>query len=171
MAVACGSISWMQAPLTFKARCFGDSSFIFRLKSWGVWCGVRTLSLCRGKQLRVVSSIPIVDRSAGSGVFGKIVSQPLLPVSVSIFPLVHERMSHSASFWCFSEKIALWVVVDLVLSMEGGVFRILVLPSWTRTVDILFLRGDMVCSHKVLFLRAHEPKLFTCMCTINWCGR
>lgn len=50
------------------------------LGGWGGPCGFQSPSVLSEK-LRVVSSFPIVGGSAGGGVFGKVVSQPPLPIS------------------------------------------------------------------------------------------
>lgn len=59
------------------------------LVSWGDPCGFQSPSVL-SKKLRVVSSFPIVGGSAGGGVFGKVVSRPLLPISP--LPNVYESV-------------------------------------------------------------------------------
>lgn len=82
-----------------------------------MWCSNSSL---HRKKLWVLSTLLSISHCAWGGVYGEIVSQPLLPPSVCFFFFFHMMCSHcSASFYFFSpEEIVPYVAVDLVCPLE-----------------------------------------------------
>lgn len=72
-------VSQMQAPLAFKARCFGSHFSGTDLKSWGFQTWGSNPSLLRA-QVGILSYLQIVGCHTGGKVYSEIMSPFLLPV-------------------------------------------------------------------------------------------
>lgn len=110
-------VLWTWALLVFKATLFGGLvPQVQVLKVRGAPCGVQDL-FSSGRSSRFWPWV-----TARAGVYGSIVSQPLLPGSTWAFSPPPTCRSHVASFcfcFCFPDKVVPYVTVDSVCSWKG----------------------------------------------------
>lgn len=119
-------VSWTDAPLAFRDRCFGDSSVRWSPKSYGTRCGIQTLH-SSGRSKEVTGW-----HCARGGDYGESVSQSSYSFQCGYFRSCLMCRSHSASFWiclrgnCFVRSYPFGAPVG------GGTFRSLLRwPSWS----------------------------------------
>ena len=92
-------VSWMYAPVVFKAQHFWGYSLWCRFQMLGNWCGAQA-PCSSGRIFLFVRSLLIMGHYTRGRVFGDTMSLPLLPVWMSPFyPLLWSR--RSASFQVF----------------------------------------------------------------------
>lgn len=89
-------------PLTFKTRCFEGSSLWCWTQESGCQCGTQSLNSLKESCI-CLESLLIVDYYSWSGVLGKTISLPLLPLLMHLFDLLLWRPVHWA-FRSFSEE-------------------------------------------------------------------
>lgn len=122
-------------PIGFRAGCFGTHSLGGSPKSWGARCWVGPNPSLLREKLGVVSSFSSICPFAGGWVYGKIVSPPLLPISVWGFLRVYlVYRSCSASFW-LSKGLVPCVAVGYVCLWEE---EPAMLPSWNENLEHTF---------------------------------
>lgn len=124
-------VLWMQALLTFKARCFGGPIPHVEVLKVGTRDGTLNPLLLREK-LGVVSSFPVVCHWIRGRVDGDSVSAFPTYFPASCFLICPVYRNHSVSRFC-SQEIVSYVAVDLVCPRRRWVRDLPMWLSWTRT--------------------------------------
>ena len=128
--------------LTFKTRCFGGSSLWCWTQELGCQCGTQSLNSLKESCI-CLESLLIVDCCSWSGVLGKTISLPLLPLLMHLFDLLLWRPVHRA-FRCFSEENYSISSSKFVVYGTRWVQDLPASPLWTQflCVSLLLLHNN-----------------------------
>lgn len=109
--------SWTQAPVGFQSQAFwGPVSQLEVLKSGALYVESKPFT----PQGDAGCSLPMVCPCGGGEVYGRVVYQPLLPISIWFFPPSFTRWVGVAQAFSgfLSEEICLYIAVDLACLWE-----------------------------------------------------